>query len=172
MDRTQKEQLIAELNKEFKSASAIVVLQQSGVTVAEVSDVRRKARAANAQFRVAKNTLARIALKGTQFEGIASMFKGTTAVAYSADPVAAAKLIVGYAKINEKISIVGGAMGSQLLDKKGIEALATLPSLEELRAKIIGMLQTPATRVAGVLQAPAGQLARVVSAYSKTGTGV
>lgn len=170
MDRTQKEKLISELKQEFKDAGTLVVIKQHGMTAAETLDFKRKARASGTRLRVAKNRLAKIALKGTQFEAMADMLKGTTVLAYSADVVAAAKLTAGYAKTNEKITVLGGAMGSQMLDKGGVEALATMPSLGELRAKIIGMLQTPATRVAAVLQAPAGQLARVVSAYSKTGT--
>jgi large subunit ribosomal protein L10 len=118
---------------------------------------------------VTKNRLARLALDGTQFEGLKSLFTGPTAIAYSADPVAAAKVAVTYANSNDKLTIVGGAMGSQVLDSDGVKALATLPSLDELRAKIIGILQTPATRVAAVLQAPAGQLARVFKAYASKG---
>lgn len=140
--------------------------QQSGLTVAEVTTLRRQMREAGAGFKVTKNRLARRALEGTKFAKLAPLFKGPTAVAYSTDPVAAAKVAISYANANEKLTIVGGAMGDTLLDPNGVKALATLPSLNELRAKLIGMLQTPATRVAQVLRAPAGQLARVFGAYA------
>ena len=126
-------------------------------------------RSAGAGFKVAKNRLAQRALKGTKFEGLDRLFKGPTAIAYSTDPIAAAKVAVTYAKSNEKLTIVGGSMGAHVLDLDGVKALATLPSLDELRAKLVGMLQTPATRVATILQAPAGQLARVFGAYAKKG---
>lgn len=167
MDRTQKEATIAALNTQLQQAGLIVVTKQSGMTVAEVSDLRRRMRAAGASYKVTKNRLARIALKGTQFENTGDLFKGPTAIAYSKDPVAAAKVAIEYAKANDKFQVVGGGLGTQLLDAKGIEALSKLPSLDELRARIIGMINTPATRIAGVLQAPAGQLARVFNAYAK-----
>jgi large subunit ribosomal protein L10 len=146
-----------------------VVTRQSGLTVAEVTDLRRKMRAAGAGYRVAKNRLARRALEGTKFTGLSDLLTGTTALAYSKDPVAAAKVAITYAKDNEKLSIAGGVLGNLVLDPEGIKALASLPSLDELRAKLVGLLQTPATRVATVLQAPAGQLARVFGAYAKKG---
>jgi large subunit ribosomal protein L10 len=169
VDRTEKQQLITSLHETLKKAELVVITQQTGLTVAEVTNLRRQMRQAGAGYKVTKNRLARRALDGTQFEGLKSLFTGPTAIAYSADPVAAAKVAVTYANSNEKLTIVGGAMGSQVLDSEGVKALATLPSLDELRAKIIGMLQTPATRVAGVLQAPAGQLARVFKAYASKG---
>ena len=169
MDRTEKQQLITSLHETLKKAELVVITQQTGLTVAEVTNLRRQMRQAGAGYKVTKNRLARLALDGTQFEGLKALFTGPTAIAYSADPVAAAKVAVTYANSNEKLTIVGGAMGSQVLDSDGVKALATLPSLDELRAKIIGMLQTPATRVAGVLQAPAGQLARVFKAYASKG---
>ena len=169
MDRSQKAQVVESLNKALQTKSLVVITRQSGLTAGETADLRRKMRAADASFKVAKNRLARLALKGTQFEGLADLFKGPTAIASSADPVAAAKAAVDYANQNEKLVIVGGAMGSKLLDAEGVKALAKLPSLNELRAKLLGMLQTPATRVASVLQAPAGQLARVLKAKADKG---
>lgn len=169
MNRTEKQELIASLHETLKTAELVVITQQSGLTVAEVTNLRRQMRQAGAGYKVTKNRLARLALEGTQFEGLKSLFTGPTAIAYSADPIAAAKVAVTYANSNEKLTIVGGAMGSQVLDSAGVKALATLPSLDELRAKIIGILQTPATRVASVLQAPAGQLARVFNAYASKG---
>ena len=165
MNRSEKAEAIAELNQTFKDASLVVVTRQSGLTVQEVTDLRRKVRAAGASYKVAKNRLTLRALEGTSFKGLGSLFTGPTAIAYSKDPVAAAKVIAAFAKDNEKLSIVGGALGEETLDVAGVQALAALPSLDALRARIIGLLQAPATKVAGVLQAPAGQIARVFSAY-------
>lgn len=167
MDRTQKEQTVAALHAALADAGLVVIAHQTGLTVAQVTDLRRKMRAAGASFKVTKNRLARIALKGTQFEKLDGLFKGPTTVAYSADPVAAAKVATDFAKGNEKFKILGGSLGTQLLDENGIKALASLPSLDELRAKLVGLIQTPATRVAVVLQAPGGQVARVLAAYAK-----
>ena len=169
MNRSEKKQLIATLNETLKKAELVVITQQSGLTVAEVTNLRRQMRQAGAGFKVTKNRLARLALEGTKFEGLKSMFTGPTAIAYSADPIAAAKVAVTYANSNNKLTIVGGAMAGQVLDPSGIKALATLPSLDQLRGKIIGILVTPATRVATVLQAPAAQLARVLKAYASKG---
>ena len=165
MNRSEKAEAIAELNQTFKDANLVVVTRQSGLTVQEVTDLRRKVRAAGASYKVAKNRLTLRALEGTAFKALGPMFTGPTAIAYSKDPVAAAKVIAAFAKDNEKLTIVGGAMGENMLDVAGVQALATLPSLDALRGKIIGLLQAPATKVAGVLQAPAGQLARVFGAY-------
>jgi large subunit ribosomal protein L10 len=167
VDRAQKQKVVDSLHGTLMQTELVVVTKQVGMTVAEVTTLRRQMREAGAGFKVTKNRLARRALEGTKFAQLAPLFKGPTAVAYSTDPVAAAKVAVGYANANDKLSIVGGAMGSQLLDPNGVKALATLPSLNELRGKIVGMLKTPATRVATVLQAPAGQLARVLGAYAK-----
>lgn len=167
MLRSQKEEKVAALREAFGNAYLVVVAHQQGLSVAEATDLRRQLRGAGAGFRVTKNRLARIALEGTPYESIADLFTGPTAIAYSTDPVAAAKVSVEYAKKNEKLVILGGVMGTTTLDKAGIEALAKLPSLDELRAKLVGLIQTPATRVAGVLQAPAGQLARVFAAYAR-----
>jgi len=169
VDRSQKEELVASLHQTFAETNLIIVTQQSGMTVAEVSDLRRKMRDAGASYKVTKNRLTRLALEGTKFEALKELFTGPTAVAVSLDPVAAAKVCVAYAKANEKLIIVGGAMGGTQLDAQAIQSLATLPSLDQLRGKLIGLLQAPATKVAGVVQAPAAQLARIFSAYSSQG---
>lgn len=169
MDRSEKQQLVTSLHQTLKTAALVVITQQSGLTVAEVTNLRRQMRQAGAGFKVTKNRLARLALEGTKFEGLKSMFTGPTAIAYSADPIAAAKVAVTYANSNEKLKIVGGAMGDQLLDPNGVKALATLPSLDELRGKIIGVLAAPATKIAAVLQAPGAKLARVLNAYASKG---
>ena len=166
VDRAQKQKLVDSLHDVLSKTELVVVTQQVGMTVAEVTNLRRQMRDGGASFKVTKNRLARRALEGTKFARLAPLFKGPTAVAYSTDPVAAAKVAVNYAKANEKLTIVGGAMGDTLLDSSGVKALATLPSLNELRGKLVGLLQTPATRLAVVLQAPAGQLALVVGAYA------
>ncbi len=167
MDRAEKREFVASLGQVFAETSMVVVAQNKGLTVAEVSDLRRKMRASGSTYRVAKNRLAVLALDGTRFGGIKPMLKGPTALAWSQDPVAVAKTAVDYAKTNEKFIVVGGALGAQMLDADGIKALADLPSLDVLRAKLVGLIQAPATRVAGVLAAPAGQLARVFGAYAK-----
>jgi len=171
VNRSEKAEAIAELNQTFKDATLVVITRQSGLTVQEVTDLRRKVRAAGASYKVAKNRLTLRALEGTAFTALGPLFKGPTAIAYSKDPVAAAKVVSAFAKDNEKLTIVGGALGENTLDVAGVQALATLPSLDALRAKILGLLQAPATKVAGVLQAPAGQLARVFSAYGATEDG-
>jgi large subunit ribosomal protein L10 len=165
VNRSEKAEAIVELNQIFKDANLMVVTRQTGLTVQEVTDLRRKVRAAGASYKVAKNRLTLRALEGTRFTALGSLFKGPTAIAYSEDPVAAAKVIAAFAKDNDKLSIVGGALGENTLDVAGVQALATLPSLDALRSKIIGLLQAPATKVAVVLAAPAGQLARVFGAY-------
>ncbi len=167
MDRTEKREFVASLGAVFADTSMVVVTQNKGLTVAEVTDLRRRMRAAGATFKVAKNRLATLALDGTRFDGIKPLLKGPTALAWSADPVAAAKVAVEFAKINEKLVLIGGSLGTQTLDAAGVRALAELPSLDALRAKLLGLLQAPATKVAGVLQAPAGQLARVFGAYAQ-----
>jgi len=167
LDRTGKEKLIASLHKTFSEATVVVVAHQTGLTVAQMSDLRRQMRQAGAGFKVAKNRLAKRALDGTAFQHLAPMFKGPTAFAYSRDPVAAAKVAVEFAGKNEKLAIVGGGLGERALDQAGVKALATLPSLPEMRARFLGLLATPATRVAGVLQAPGGQIARVLGAHAR-----
>lgn len=167
MNRAEKQELIEDVHAKLKASSTMVVTQYRGLTVAEITDLRRKMRDSGAGFKVSKNRLVKLAAKNTIFEPATDMLKGPTAVAFSSDPVAAAKGVVEFAKNNEKLIIVGGMYNEQKLDKKAIEALAKLPSLDELRAKIVGMLRTPATRIACVLQAPGGQVARVIAAHSK-----
>ena len=169
MDRTEKAEFVASLAAVFAETSMVVVTQNKGLTVAEVTDLRRRMRAAGATYRVAKNRLAALALDGTRFDGIKPMLKGPTALAWSKDPVAVAKTAVEFARTNEKFVLLGGALGTHTLNADGVKALAELPSLDELRARLVGMIQTPATRLAGVLQAPAGHLARVFGAYAKAG---
>jgi large subunit ribosomal protein L10 len=168
VDRSKKEALVAELHETFETASLVVVTSQSGLTVAEVSDLRQKMRDVGAGYKVTKNTLVRLALKGTKFEHLNEVFTGPTAIAFSKDPVAAAKVVTDFQKTNEKISIVAGGLDGSGLDAAQVVALAKLPSLDELRGKLVGLIQTPATRIAGVLQAPGGQLARVFSAYGNS----
>lgn len=165
MQRTQKKELVTDLTKSLEGTTTMVVTRYAGLTVSESLDLRRRMRQAGAGYKVTKNRLAKLALAGTPFEQLSSLFTGPTAIAFSKDPIAAAKVAVQYAKDNEKVTIVGGAFGSQLLDAAGVKELASLPSLDALRARFVGLLQTPGTRVATVLQAPAGQLARVFGAY-------
>lgn len=169
MDRSQKAELVDSLQEVLSKASLVVVTRQSGLTVKEVTDLRQKMRAAGATYKVTKNRLARLALKDTPYQGLESLFTGPTAIACSKDPIAAAKVVVKYADSNEKITILGGSMGDRKLDVAAIKSLATLPSIDTLRAKLLGLLNAPATKVAGVLQAPAGQLARVFGAYGAKG---
>ena len=169
VDRTEKREFVASLASVFAETSMVVVTHNKGLTVTEATDLRRRMRAAGATYKVAKNRLAALALEGTRFYGIKPMLKGPTALAWSEDPVAVAKTAVEFARTNEKFVLLGGALGAQTLNADGVKALAELPSLDELRARLVGMLQTPATRIAAVLQAPAGQLARVFGAYAKAG---
>lgn len=169
MDRSQKEKVVADLNQAFTASQLLVITHQNGLTVAESSDLRNRMRAAKARFKVTKNRLALRALKGTRFEGLASYFVGPTAIAVSEDLVAAAKVVVEFAKENDKLIILGGALDDKELDVESIKALAALPSLDEARAKIVGILSASATKIAGILQAPAGQIARVMGAYAAKG---
>lgn len=169
MDRTEKQNLVASLKSTFEGANLVVITQQSGLTVAESTDLRRKMREAGAGFKVTKNRLARLALEGTKFAELAPMFTGPTAIATSEDPVAAAKVAVNFAKDNDKLVVIGGALDGKMLDVSEVKSLASLPSLDELRGTLVGMLQTPATRIARVLNAPAGQVARVIAAYAEKG---
>ncbi len=164
MDRGQKEEFIASMHQTFEESAMVVVTHYSGLTVAELGILRSEMRAAGANFKVTKNRLTRRAIDGTKFSPLSDMFIGPTAIAYSEDPVAPAKVAVKFAKSNDKLIVLGGALGDEILDISGIKALASLPGLDELRAKIVGMINTPATRMAGILQAPAGQVSRVISA--------
>ena len=164
MNREEKAELINTLQSTFAAATSVVIAHQVGLTVAESSDLRAKMREAGAGFKVTKNRIAKIAVQGTKDEVLADMFTGPTAVGTSADPVAAAKTLVEFAKSNDKLTIVGGTLDGALLDKAGIEALATMPSLDELRAKLVGLVNAPAAKLARIAQAPAGDLARVIQA--------
>ncbi len=166
MDRAQKASSIEELKGVFANSGAVVVAQYSGMTFVELADLRGRLRKEGAKLKVFKNRLAQKALDGAAGEKGEALFKGPTVLAYAADPVTAAKIAAQYAKENDKFKIIGGIMGSDVLNDAGVKALATLPSLDELRGKLIGLIQAPATKVAGVLQAPAGQLARVFNAYA------
>ena len=165
MDRSQKADLVAELKNVFTETSVVVITRNLGLTVAQSTDLRLKMRDAGAQFKVAKNRLALIALEGTKYGPIGDMLTGPTALATSVDPVAAAKVAVEFAKTNDRLEIVGGAMGDTLLDLNGIKALAALPSLDELRAKIVGLVQAPASKIARTVAEPGAQLARIFAAY-------
>jgi len=167
LDRTEKREFVASLAAVFAETSAVIVTQNKGLTVAEVTTLRKRMREAGVTFKVAKNRLATLALDGTRFDGIAPLLKGPTALAWSRDPVAAAKAAVEFARTNDKFVVLGGAIAGQTLDVAGVKALSELPSLEALRAGLLGMLQTPATRIAGILQAPGGQVARVLAAYAR-----
>ncbi|MEO9615711.1 MAG: 50S ribosomal protein L10 [Nitratireductor sp.] len=167
MDRAEKRELVTELNGVFASAGTVVVAHYAGITVAQMNDLRTKMREAGGTVKVAKNRLAKIALKGTPSEGMQDLFNGQTLIAYSDDPIVAPKVASDFAKGNDNLVILGGAMGTTNLDADAVKALATLPSLDELRAKLVGMISTPATRIAQVVSAPAAQLARVVGAYAQ-----
>ncbi|GGB27696.1 50S ribosomal protein L10 [Sphingomonas metalli] len=167
MDRTEKAAAVAELNRNFSEVGVVVVTRNLGMTVAQSTDLRNKMRAAGASYKVSKNKLARIALDGTDYGSISDMLTGPVGLATSTDPVAAAKVAVDFAKTNDKFEIVGGAMGATPLDVAGVQALATLPSLDELRAKIVGLIVAPATKIATITQAPAAQIARVLAAYAE-----
>ena len=165
MDRSQKADLVEELKRVFSETSVVVVTRNLGLSVAQSTDLRLKMRDAGAQFKVTKNRLALIALEGSRYRPISDLLTGPTALATSGDPVAAAKVAVDFAKTTDKFEIVGGAMGDTVLDVNGIKALAALPSLDELRAKIVGLVQAPATKIARTVSEPGAQLARIFAAY-------
>lgn len=166
MDRSQKAESVASLNAVFNEVGVVVVTRNLGMTVAQSTALRGKIREAGATYKVAKNRLAKLAIKDTNYAGIDEMLTGPTAIATSVDPVAAAKAVVDFAKTNDKIEIVGGSMGTQVLNAEGIKALASMPSLDELRAKLVGLVQAPATKLAQLSTAPAAKLARVFGAYA------
>ena len=169
MDRSQKEEQVAVLKHEISESELVVVTHYIGITMPEMTILRKNMREAGANFRVTKNRLTRLALQDTGFESLIELMSGPTALAYSADPVAAAKAAVNFAKDNDKLVILGGVLNGQVLGVDGVNNLAKLPSLDELRGKLVGMISTPATRIAGVLQAPAGKVARVIGAYAAKG---
>jgi large subunit ribosomal protein L10 len=166
MDRAEKSELVTSLQQVFQSTQVVVVCHYAGLTVAQMSALRRQMRQAGASVKVAKNRIAKIALEGTDVASISSLLKGPTLIAYSGDPVAAPKIAIEFAKTNEQLVILGGAMGTTALDPNGVKALASLPSLDELRAKIVGLVQAPATKIAQVVNAPAAKVARVFGAYA------
>ena len=165
MDRAEKRESVEALKQVFSTSGVIVVAHYSGMTVSQMSDLRRRASGAGAALKVAKNRLAKIALEGTEVAHIGNLLKGPTVIAYSEDPVAAPKVVSDFAKVNDKLVILGGAMGATSLNPDGVKALASLPSLDELRAKIVGLVQAPATKIAQLSTAPAAKLARVFGAY-------
>ena len=169
MDRAGKKELVTALNAALKATNVVVVAHYSGLTVAQMQILRRQMRHAGAAVKVAKNRLTKIALDGTDVAAIAPLLKGPTLIAYSGDPVVAPKVAVDFAKTNQRFVILGGAMGKTALNSDGVKALAALPSLHELRAKMVGLIQAPATKLARLLNAPASQLARVVQAYASKG---
>jgi large subunit ribosomal protein L10 len=165
MDRVEKKELVAELHQTFSQTSVVIVTRNLGLTVSQAGELRKRMRSAGASFKVTKNRLTRLALDGTTYMPLSDMLIGPCAITTSKDPVGAAKIIATFAKENEKLEIVGGAMGATLLDKNGVKTLAELPSLDELRARIIGLVQAPATKIAQLSTAPAAKLARVFGAY-------
>jgi large subunit ribosomal protein L10 len=167
MDRSQKADSVASLNAVFNEVGVVVITRNLGMSVAQSTALRTKMREAGATFKVAKNRLAKLAIKDTDYAGIDEMLTGPTAIASSVDPIAAAKAVVDFAKTTDKIEIVGGSMGAQVLNAEGIKALASMPSLDELRAKLVGLVQAPATKLAQLSTAPAAKLARVFSAYAE-----
>jgi large subunit ribosomal protein L10 len=172
VDRAAKSELITALSQVFKTTKVVVVAHYSGLTVAQMQTLRRQMKQAGASVKVAKNRLAKIALEGSDVASIAPLLKGPTLIAFSGDPVVAPKVAVDFARTNERFVIIGGAMGTTTLDPNAVKALAALPSLDELRAKIVGLIQAPATKIAQVITAPAAKVARVVQAYaSKSGEG-
>jgi len=166
VDRAAKKELVTSLNEVFKTSNVVVVAHYAGLSVAQMQTLRRQMKQAGASLKVAKNRLAKIALEGTDAASVAPLLRGPTVIAYSGDPVAAPKVANDFARAHEKFVILGGAMGKTALNPDGIKALASLPSLDELRAKIVGLIQAPATKVAQVLNAPASKVARVVQAYA------
>lgn len=167
MDRAQKREMVSTLNTVFTTTGVVVVAHYSGLTVAQMSNLRRQMKQAGGSLKVAKNRLAKIALEGTDVAHVAPLLKGPTILAYSNDPIAAPKVIVDFAKANDKLVVLGGAMGQTSLNADGVKALASLPSLDELRAKLVGLIQAPATKIAQVVTAPSAKLARVFGAYAK-----
>jgi large subunit ribosomal protein L10 len=166
VDRAEKKEAVATLHDVFAKTGVVVVARYSGLTVAQLQNLRKQARAAGASVQVAKNRLAKIALEGTDVASIGSLLKGPTLIAYSDDPVAAPKVAAAFAKDFEKFVILGGAMGATALNPDGVKSLATMPSLDELRAKLVGLISAPATKIAQLSTAPAAKLARVFGAYA------
>ena len=167
MDRTQKENIVSNLKKDFEESNLLVVTHYSGLNVNEIEELRSEMREANAKFKVTKNRLTKLALPGTTFESVADLFSGPTAIAYSQDPIQAAKVAVNYSKKNKKLIIIGGSFEGKKIDQDKINFLATLPTLDEIRSKLAALLSAPAKKIASILQAPGGQLARLMISQSK-----
>ena len=167
MERSEKPALVAALADNFGKAGVVVITRNLGMTVAQTTALRVRMRAAGATFKVSKNSLAKLAIKDTPYAGLDAMFTGPVALASSVDPIAAAKVAIDFAKTNDKLEIVGGAMGATVLNAEGIKALASMPSLDELRGRVIGLIQAPATKIAQVVTAPAAKLARVFAAFAE-----
>jgi large subunit ribosomal protein L10 len=165
MNKTEKAVLVEALNENFLGSETVVIAHYKGLTVAEVTELRRAIRAQGGTMKVAKNKLVKLALKGTKYESLSGLFTGPTAIFYATDPVAPAKIVADFANDNDKLVILGGAMGESVLDVEGVKNLARLPSLNALRAKLVGVILAPATKLATLMQTPAGQLARVFGAY-------
>ena len=172
MERAEKREVVTALHDVFAKTGVVVVAHYAGLTVAQMTKLRSEMRNAGGRVKVAKNRLVKLALEGTDAKGIADLLKGPTCLAFSADPIAAPKIAVKFAKANEKFVILGGAMGATVLDAKGVNSLADLPSLDELRGRLIGLIQAPASKIARTLNEPGAQLARVFGAYGKTRGGV
>lgn len=169
MDRSQKEELVQSVKGMLSQSSTILVVKQTGLTVDQVTNLRRQMRGAGAQFKVLKNTLARIAVQGTSVEKLQPLLNGPTVIAFSNDPVSVAKVLVKFSDTNDRLEVLGGMMDGRLLDQSAVKTLATLPSLDELRSKILAVINTPATRIAVVTKEPAASLARVMAAYGRSG---
>jgi len=167
VEKAEKREFVTWLNGVFKESGSVVVAHYAGLTVAQMSDLRSKMRENGGSVKVAKNRLAKIALQGTESEALADLFTGQTVIAYSTDPVSAPKVAVEFAKANDKLVILGGAMGTTRLEAEDVRSLASLPSLDELRARLVGMISTPATRIARIVKEPAGGLARIFGAYAR-----
>jgi len=165
MERAEKREVVSALSDVFAKTGVVVVAHYAGLSVAEMTKLRSDMREAGGQVKVAKNRLVKLALEGTDAQGISELMSGPTCLAYSEDPIAAPKVAVNFAKGNENFVILGGSMGPAVLDAKAVSSLASLPSLDELRGKLVGLLQAPASKIARTVSAPAGQLARVFSAY-------
>lgn len=167
MDRSKKTELVADMKERLSSAELVVVTRQLGLTVGEATNLRRQVRDSGAEFKVLKNTLAHIAIQDTPLADLASLLKGPTALAFSADPVAAAKAVVEFAKKNDKLQVVGACMNGKMINAEGVKALASLPSLDGMRAMLLGVIAAPASKLVRTVNEPLAQLARVVDAKAK-----
>tara|TARA_Y100000590_G_scaffold393418_1_gene471693 strand:- start:592 stop:1128 length:537 start_codon:yes stop_codon:yes gene_type:complete len=167
VDRTQKENIVSNLKKDFEESNLLVVTHYSGLNVNEIEELRSEMREANAKFKVTKNRLTKLALPGTTFESVADLFNGPTAIAYSQDPIQAAKVAVNYSKKNKKLIIIGGSFEGKKIDEKQVRFLASLPSLDEVRSTLISLLQVPGSKIASIIIAPGTKVVRAIDAYAK-----